>query len=380
MVTAERNSIAIPLFKEFSEVLVISRNDLSLYFSLGYCLLSSFIRLKAHPESLHFFKKKVNAKIKELEPYATQLSNTTQLEQYKSLLEHFEKTPRIDCTLSLNAWIATPDVIIAIYHIGYLMLYQSAGSCGFTLDPNNSEQMVKVFTHFSENLSVCLRIIWEDNHYTYSKPNSWGVYFNLYFFKDKNSYGILIHNIEKEFDSNPNSQIDIMQDPFVRIGPIQENIKDNIKEEAKEKNSQSGYDYRKNLTRFNQVCNSELSNLISIMAKVVKDEKIYSPEVFAAFQIVNSKLPDICSIEGLKELCLLEDAYCLEHNLLINFILGCRKKHCQFCIFKIIKEQFTATNFKVMCPCGVYIPPKDIEHYKKSDEYQAFKKFYMRVS
>ncbi|OMJ93259.1 hypothetical protein SteCoe_3841 [Stentor coeruleus] len=372
MVTAERNSISIPQFKDFSEVLVISRDDLSLYFSLGYCLLCSFIRLKSHPESLQFFKTQLYIKIKELEPYATHLNVITQLEQYKSLVDHFDRIPRTDCILSLNSWITTADVITSLYHMGYLMLYQSANSYGFTLDPDNSNQMVKVFTHFSENLSVCLRIIWEDNHYTYSQTNTWGVYFNLYYFKEKHSYGVLIHNMEKDYDNNPDSKINIRQDPFMRI--------DLIKDEIKESVNQGVYDYRKHLMNFKQVTSSEVSNLLSIMAKVIKDENIYSPEVYAAFQVVNSKLPDICFIEGLKELSTINDPYCLEHHLPINMILGCRKKHCQFCVFKIIKEQFTVSNFKVACPCGeTFIPPKDIDVYKKSADYQAFKKFYMKA-
>ncbi|OMJ80956.1 hypothetical protein SteCoe_18663 [Stentor coeruleus] len=377
MVTVTKSQISIPALKDFTEVLVVTNEEQSLYFVIAYSILSSIIRLKACREYLHAFKEKLYAKLDSLDPYAIACNLNTSFQSYKEILGHLDKNPnRTECVSWLNAWISSQESFTSIYQVGYIIFYECAYNQGLALNIYDSGQLMKLFSQISESLSVCIKIIWQENNYCYNPPNnSWGVYFNIYYFSEK-SYGALIHNLEKIFDASNDSQIDIRQEPFLYIPKAPEVVKQpepvvQSKPVEKPQVIQEPIQVQPKMKEF---CNPTLANLITIMSKVIIDQKIYSKEILEALEEAVKNSKEVLDIEGLKELSNLKEPICLEHHLPINKPMNCKKKHCQDCIFKIIKEQFTPTNFRVCCPCGVQIAPKDIEIMKKTSDYQLFKK------
>lgn len=394
MATVTKNQISIPMLKDFTEVLVVENEEHSLYFVIAYSILNSIIRLKACPEYLQVFRERLYGKLNSLDPYANALNLNTALQSYKDIIGHLDKNPnRVECVSWLNAWIGSQESFTSIYQTGYIIFYQSAYSLGLNLDISDSGQLMKLFSQLSETLSVCIKIIWQESDYCYNPPNnSWGVYFNIYYFSEK-SYGALVHNLEKVFDASANSQIDIRQEPFLYIPgspevpkqpepvvqqkPVERpKVQEPIAQPKPVERPQVVQESVQAHPQRKEICNPALANLITIMSKVIIDQKIYSPEILEALEGAAKNTKEILDIEGLKELSQLKEPICLEHHMPINKPMNCKKKHCQDCIFRIIKEQFTPANFRVCCPCGVQIAPKDIEIMKKTNDYQVFKKNY----
>ncbi|OMJ79303.1 hypothetical protein SteCoe_20726 [Stentor coeruleus] len=376
-----KSPISIPILKDFTEVLIVSNKEHSLHFVIGYSILSSIIRLKACPEYLKVFREKLYAKINSLDPYVTHFNLNTAFQRYKDILRHLENNPnRNECVSWLNAWISNEESFISIYQAGYIIFYESAYSLGLNLDMSDSVQLMKLFSQISESLSVCIKIIWQESSYCYSPPNnSWGVYFNIYYFSE-NSYGALIHNLEKIFDANSDSQIDIRQEPFLYIPKPPEASKqpEPVTQIKLIERSQVVHEPIQVNPQSKEIFNPALAHFMTIMSNVIIKQNIYSPEILEALEEAAKINKEILDIKGLKELLQLKEPICLEHHMPVSKLMNCKKKHCQDCIFKIIKEEFTPENFRVCCPCGVQIAPKDIEIMKKTNGYQVFKKKYQK--
>lgn len=392
-----RKQISVDRFPDLIEITEISIKPDSLYLSLGLSSLQTMIRCKSFPDLLNFITTSFEHLIANNKQLAQQMNWEKQYNLFESTFEILLKNADQIISMSwLDKYVSGefPEIVDSIVKAFKVF------SCSFLLQRNLETK--NVFTEelgsdengaIIEGFALCFRtyfnIIWDNGSYVFDIPGKGhGFMTNLIFYPER-KYSILHSRDQTNIDLgqviNPYVSHGFYSDPYEEAKEATQVLSEELKEntqETHEKLSENFHEPPKNPPQYekifenpiegNEICDSLIANLLSIMALKIKENNLYSKDIQDCLKNAEAKFPNFRYIPGIEELSKILEPFCKDHKVNKYIKVHCGNSHCQCCIFDIISSGVSKDDFKRYCSCNIQISPKEMAEIRKTKDYEDY--------
>lgn len=355
MVSVQTDSILLPEFPSIKTSGTISPSAWSFPYCVGYSLLKVLIRSKSE-ESIH---ESLKRKILEVLEYCKMTFNSSEsaghLETFSSIVKLVsEQHNSKQCHEWLEYWFNPEQSLTSILYSSYYILSYLALQLNLPIDQILANDPLSILECFSKTFCVYTQLIWESGNYVYQVPsNDQGFIVYFYYNTGTKILSYLKQNNEKEIEEN-----------FVGKNEFTELFMYNY-------SNGQGF-----LIESFKTSTPLLFNLVSLMAKTLVDNKIYSAELDQALKFAIEESPDLMKIPIVKSVFEFKKPACTLHPDAEYIELNCKSQHCSHCIYRKIKQDYNKHTLSLFCECKIQISPKLIDGLKSTEAFKEyFKKF-----
>lgn len=370
------HNINLPEFPGLVQMTSINLSEQSLFFCVSYSLLKIYLRSKQNKQIFELLNQSISNVLSSLME-----KSTPEARQYLELYTVIVNTIKDSQEYSkAEIWLKScinPQYLNSLLGVTYVGQYIAFYLVQYFKSDFNeiiSNDPCQILMFFSQYFSVYIHVIWDSGNYLYDTVNNSQGYLLYIYYNTLQKHFYLLHDTDDKLE---NIQLIIIESYRNSLESYRRtNSTTNYYSDINERKAIGSFTastaYQNSLMIDKLQDLPEFCQLIQNMVELLIDKGLFTQKIQHALDLAIEEDEYLLNIEGIKKLKEIQDVFCEEHKNNVYVKLNCSVKHCQECIFDKIFREFSRSNFKIYCPCGKQIAPKDVDEIKKDFKYQEY--------
>lgn len=359
--------IFLPKFPSLTRILTVNLTEQSVYFCVGFSLLRIFLRSKKNFAFFEGFNQSICFILDSLCKSSTPEVRSN-LELYLNIIKTINKSPDDEKSeIWLSACISPQytNSLLCITNTGHYIAYYLAQYNNLDFNEVASKDPCQIFKLLTDYFFVFIHIIWDSDDYLYEQSQNSESYIIYIYYNIQHKHFFLLQQTEDKLE---NIQLITVENYRKTLSIFADSSKDRKAADSMASASTFQNSFQADrIDKFPSFC-----KFLECMGQVLVDNGLFTQGVKSALDEAVEEDEFLASLEEVRRMKGIEEVFCEEHRVNVYLKLNCNVKHCAECIFDKILKEFNRNNYKIYCPCGNQIAPKEVDDIKKDFRYQEF--------